>query len=143
MAKDWTKVIICSAFLMVAVAWYISTFSTEVYRVVPQQFGGGLPEELRFEIKPESVTAMKEIRIDFVPNTAITKALRVIHETDDTFSVLVWYEFNRIEKESSTRLTSVTLSKRIMDGYIREFPGLDDALSHPRGQGAREKQSAL
>jgi len=132
MANAWGKLIIYSTALVVAVAWYINTFAGFVYMDIPRQFGGGEPDNLRFEIRQEFVPDVKAIGVPFVPSTNITFPLTVIHETDDSFFFVLNYHYHERNPQGMIiqplGKTTATLGKKAIESSMVEKWGLVEAV---------------
>jgi hypothetical protein len=132
MSQSWGKFLVFATALVIAFSFYVESFATTLYVVIPQQLGGGHPERLKFSVKSASVAEWKQLGIEFVPGTDITEGLDVIHESDSAFSVLIGYQFNQKKIKDGTETesaeTTVTLGKTTINGFAVDFEGLDNAL---------------
>jgi hypothetical protein len=138
-ARDWAKLAIFSAMLVGAFAWYVAVFSKYIYVAIPNQFGGGRPDEIRLVIKSDAEESVSSLGIRFVGNSRVTEPLTVLHDSSDSISVYVLFLANQKTMPGSLITfepipTAITVDKKAIDASIVDFPGLEDAIEHPESR---------
>jgi hypothetical protein len=76
-------------FLALAVTTlYCIIFMTFVYPVVPQQYGGGRPQQVSLLFRDDAVRGMQQLRVPLQQKgQQISAPLALVHETDDVYVV--------------------------------------------------------
>jgi hypothetical protein len=77
-----------SALFLASIAVYCLIFMTFVYPIIPQQYGGGRPQEVSLLFKDDAMRGIQQLRVPLQrKGQQISAPLALVHETDDIYVV--------------------------------------------------------
>lgn len=76
-------------FFAAYIIWYLGLFTNHIYKVIPEQFGGGKAKKARFLFKAETIKGINKLGIDVSPEFALTPTVEVLFEGDKFYLVRI------------------------------------------------------
>jgi hypothetical protein len=83
----WIIASVIGILALTSVFSYVDFFAGTIYPIVPQQFGGGSPREVRLVVSNDSKILFGESGLNILETGIVSKPLDLLWETDQTYIV--------------------------------------------------------